>query len=398
MRAKTAGVMLVALSLGIGIRWSLRGYSTLDTDVFLLPWYDYARAHGWGALRVAFTNYAPFYSYLLIAAAKLDGLAAPLVLIKAISWAFELAGAALAHQIVRAAGASATRAALAFAGVWLAPTVLFNGAAWGQCDAMWTCLLLLAILLYLRGRDGTAAFGMAFAAKAQAVFLGPYVLGLILKRRIPAWSLLAVPVIYVVMAIPVLAAGRPFWEVVRIYAGQAGAYDAVAHPLLYANGASVWALLGRFVPYALGLPLALAVAAIGGLLLARQIGKTRLEEPQAMLLAAATALLATPFLLPMMHERYFFAFEMVAIILAATNREFVWIAVQAQASGLACYLAYDFTNPISVSVAAVINGMLLITLWRRLYAFRANALNGSAAQPGLSRLLQAGFGRRPTTT
>jgi Gpi18-like mannosyltransferase len=348
--------------------------------VFLLPWYDYARAHGLGALRSAFTNYAPAYSYLLIAVARLDGLAAPLVLIKAVSWSFEFGCAVLAAGIVRTAGAGAISASLAFAGVWLAPTVLFNGAAWGQCDALWTFFLLLAVRLYLARKDGAPAFGTAFAVKAQGVFLGPFVLGLIFRRRVPVTSLAALPTAYLLAAVPVLVAGRPLGEVAKIYADQAAAFH-----LLTVNGASLWALLGPVVPYALGLPLGLLIAALGGLALAGLIARARLDEPRVLILAAAASVLATPFLLPMMHERYFFAFEVLAIILAAVDRRDLRLAVQAQASGVAAYLAYNGPpNPPSIAIAAAVNAVLLLTVVRRLYA----AGDASAVRAPVAEALQ----------
>ena len=73
-----------AIAAGLICRYAALDYKTADTSAYLLPWYDYARLHGVAALGHTFTNYTPFYSYLLLIATRFDGIAAPWYLIKAI--------------------------------------------------------------------------------------------------------------------------------------------------------------------------------------------------------------------------------------------------------------------------------------------------------------------------
>ncbi|WP_247483164.1 hypothetical protein [Bradyrhizobium sp. 15] len=65
------------------------------------------------------------------------------------------------------------RASLAFCAVWLAPTVIFNGAVWGESDSIWTFFTLVSVALFMRDRNGVASFALAFSMKAQGVFLDP---------------------------------------------------------------------------------------------------------------------------------------------------------------------------------------------------------------------------------
>ena len=72
----TTNRLIVAASLvaGLACRYAVRDQITGDTDQFLLPWYEFAQNHGLSSLGKTFTNYTPFYSYLLVAVTKLHGL------------------------------------------------------------------------------------------------------------------------------------------------------------------------------------------------------------------------------------------------------------------------------------------------------------------------------------
>ena len=61
---------------------------------------EFAREHGIASLGRAFTNYTPFYSYLLFAVSRFDGWIEPWHLIKTISFVFEFGCAALAARFV----------------------------------------------------------------------------------------------------------------------------------------------------------------------------------------------------------------------------------------------------------------------------------------------------------
>ena len=71
--------------VGLALRYVARQHATDDAIQHLIPWYVFARDHGVAGLAEAFTNYTPFYSYLLLIAARFDWLGQPLSLVKAIS-------------------------------------------------------------------------------------------------------------------------------------------------------------------------------------------------------------------------------------------------------------------------------------------------------------------------
>src|SRR5690349_9187644 len=187
-RGEAAGRALLAAGFiaGLVCRYATLDHKTADATLYLLPWYELVREHGIAILGRTFTNYTPFYGYLLFIASRFDGWAEPWYLIKAISFFFEFGCAAVAARLVSFGHARAPMPAIAFVCVWLAPTVLYNGALWGQADSLWTFFCLLSVYSLCREKPGLAviAFGIAFAIKAQAVFLGPFIFGFVLRGRI----------------------------------------------------------------------------------------------------------------------------------------------------------------------------------------------------------------------
>ena len=135
------------------------------------------------SLRYGFTNYTPFYNYWLLIATKFHGIFEPLLLIKANSFVFEFGCAILAFQLVKlSTGSSSLQPTIAYAAVWLAPSVFYNGPLWGQADSLWTFFILLSVYLICRKRDlvCTIAFAVALSIKAQAIFLAPFIFAFVL--------------------------------------------------------------------------------------------------------------------------------------------------------------------------------------------------------------------------
>lgn len=339
--AKPRLQLSAALALGVigcVARWLLREHTTVDTGIYLLPWYNYAREHGLAALDTGFTNYTPFYSYLLIAATRFEGLAPPLSLIKGISGIFEAGCAAMAGGIIYTVTGDRYRGLLGAAAVWTAPTVLFNGAAWGQADSIWAFFELIAIWLFLKGGNGVLPFAAAIAVKAQGVFLGPFVLGEVLRRR--AWWpwLAAIPAVYLLFALPAVLMGRPLGEILAVYFAQAETFH-----VLSMNAGSVWILLPRKFSYPSGVVIGMVLAAVAGLSISLKLSRS-LPDRQTTLLAATLSLLLMPYLLPKMHDRYFYAYELAILTLAIVNPRYLWLAVLAQIGGVLCYVRFELRH------------------------------------------------------
>ena len=358
-------IVIAALLAGLACRYAVLDQITGDTTQYLLPWYEFARAHGLAALGQTFTNYTPFYGYLLLAVTELHGLAAPWHLVKVIPLVFDLGCAILAARLVALAKSRSYAPAIAFAAVWLAPTALFNGAVWGQADAIWTFFILLSVYLICRDRPGSSviAFGAGFAVKAQAAFLSPFIFALVLRRTIHWLWLAAIPLTYLAIAAPAWLLGQPLSDILTVYLKQAETFHRLSM-----NAANLW----LFVPnrfYEFGVAIGLAISAVAGLAFSIAVARVKLAfKVEHTVVAAALSLLLLPFLLPKMHDRYFYAFEIFAIVLACLRPRLAVIAVAAQINGVLAYLAYYGIASSALRLAALGNGWILVELG--LYAWR----------------------------
>jgi Gpi18-like mannosyltransferase len=256
------------------------------------------------------------------------------------------------------------------------PTLLINAAAWGQADIYYGCLSLMCVFFILKKRPtlGMAAWGMAMALKAPAIFLGPFLLVMLLKRQIPWKSIWIPPTIYLACSLPVFLAGGPLASALGMYAAQAGDFHA-----LCMNCASIWAFFPEFnydfgVILGIGITLAAAVIYVSWMFF-----KLDVDNPRQVYAAAVLAAVLMPFLLPKMHERYFYIAELLSIALIFTDWRYFLATWLLQLSAGAGYWRYleDNTTLLSSAFSAFVNlAVLALLIW--LFA-------GPESSPGVTR-------------
>lgn len=233
---------IVGLIISVMLRIRLFKFQSPDYDWFLSRWYDYIVDHGgFRALRDEFSNYTPPYLYLLTLATYL-----PIPKLYAIKWTstiFDFVLAALVALIVRLKYESKTLWMLSFFITLFTPTVFFNSALWGQCDAMYTSALLASVYFVIKKRAVASVIflGVALAFKLQAVFLFPLFLILYLKKEIPMKVYLLIPAVYVLLILPAWLIGRPFINLLLIHQRHA---EASTHKLTF-NAPSLY----QWLPY-----------------------------------------------------------------------------------------------------------------------------------------------------
>jgi Gpi18-like mannosyltransferase len=232
--------------------------------------------------------------------------------IKIPSLIFDFICAGFIYKIVRLKYEKRLVALLAYIGTLLSPTVILNSSFWGQADSIYTAGILACIYFLLTKRNWLSlfSFGIAFAFKLQAIFLLPLLISMWIRKELSWKYFLAVPVIYFFSILPAWLIGRPIQSLISIYFSQAGEYNKLSShaPTLYA-----WFPLGRDI-FQLILPAGIAFAITVILVFILVIIKSRVKLSENLLLELALlSVLVVPFVLPKMHQRYFFPADILSI-------------------------------------------------------------------------------------
>jgi Gpi18-like mannosyltransferase len=345
---------LLAVSSAVIMFIVMRDRSNTDLTDFVLPWFAQLTEHGLHAISGTYSAYTPTYLYFLATVAPLHSIISDVVLIKSVSMAFNFIGAFIVYLIVLEVTMDKRISAVAGAGALLLPTVVMNSAYWGQCDAIYSTFVLSFVLFNLKGATGRAVFclGLAFSFKLQAIFVAPYVLYLILRKRIGLQHLLVVPIVYAATMFPAYLMGRPASELATIYLGQIHEYG-----FLSLSAPNLYEIIQHFhlVGYHFGVRAGLILATAVGITLA--ISAQRLpDDLRADLLVVTASVILMPFVLPKMHDRYFFLADILTYVLAFTFSRAWLLAIGMQIGSLSAYCKFLFDWHFGPSLGALAVG------------------------------------------
>ena len=341
---------LMVLLLPIGAAFLFRAlcldYAGADYNSFLSHWYLFFKENGgFAAVAQAVGDYNVPYLYFM---AFISYLPTPdLYLIKLFSILFDVALAWGCLRLVRSLTGERQESIApltAFAAALLLPTVVLNGSYWGQCDVIYGALAVHAVAQLLEGKNKTsvALMGLAFSFKLQAVFILPLWGVLWLAKKVKFRELWVFPLNYVIVIIPAVLLGKPLSETLLVYFSQVGEY-----PRLVLNAPSVF----QFFPYDMtsaasnsspllsALSAAGVAAAAGVVLFLLFLGfwlRDRLDR-RTCFAVAVVLVIAVPFLLPRMHERYFFLADVLTLCWACSDARRIPTAVLVEASSAMSY-------------------------------------------------------------
>lgn len=333
---------LVASAILIAAAFALRGavlsYETLDYQNFLTKWVDFYRENGgFSALDRSVGNYNIPYLYFM--ALFSCSSVKDLYLIKLLSIFFDVILAWSSMLLVSHFSKSGIRRLGVFFAVLFLPTVYLNGALWGQCDSIYVAFAVLSVYLALEDRPWLSMITIAvsFGFKLQAVFVMPVFAVLWMAKKLRWYHFLAFPAAYIVLVLPAVLCGRPFMDTLMLYFSQTG---SIGDGLNY-NSPSVFSffyyLQDTVTASRLGITAAFAYMLT--VLAAAFIRRNRLSD-KAILIAAVLLAVGIPFLLPHMHDRYFFAADILALILAFVIPPLSAAAILTQFASLLGYHAY----------------------------------------------------------
>jgi Gpi18-like mannosyltransferase len=330
--------MIVCLYiLAICLRWTLFGIHTWDYDKYFSVWYDFIHYYGgFAALKYNFANYNVSYFYLLAIGTYIP--LPKIVIIKFIPVCFDALVALFVYLIIRLKYEDSYLPTLASLVVLFTPTVFLTSALWGQFESIYGSLSLASLYFLLRKQPiwALVLFGLAVSFKPQALLLFPLFLVLCVAGQIRKRYFLMIPMVYLITILPACLIGRGFIDVLTTYRSRT---DNPGHALnLNAPNIFQWLPIGPYSSWeSAGIILAMSGA---GILSFVVLASRRRITDEIILKLALVFVLVVPFLLPEMHERYFYLADIISIVYAFYFPKYFYVTILIQISSLISYSPY----------------------------------------------------------
>jgi len=302
--------LLISVTALLIARGAFFSYQSGDYIYFLKPWIEEYRSMTFlEGLGTKVGTYNPPYMYILNIISRMN--VPDLTVIKIISVFFDFL---LAYFIMRIVALRTNRVNVqifAFLLTLSLPTVVINSAMWGQCDSIYAAFAVGAVYFGITKQSKLSYSFMALALtfKLQAVFLLPILPMFVIANKIKLKDCYMFFAVYLATLLPAIIAGMPLNDALFSYVSQANYYNR-----LNLNMINIW----RFVEnvdyesfrtagiYMTGV-------AILSLMYFTYVHKAHLIKTVDFVRLAYLFAVIMPFMLPKMHERYYFMADILAV-------------------------------------------------------------------------------------
>ncbi|WP_277668625.1 hypothetical protein [Caproiciproducens galactitolivorans] len=374
-RKQIENTVFLILITGIAMltRLPLFPFESCDYYQFLRDWYAALQSNGgFAAVGMSIGDYMPTYLYLLAGMTYLP--LSDLAGIKLVSCIADFLLAYFVRKIVNLHFGKDAYGTAAYAVILFLPSVVLNSAAWGQCDAIFTAALAATVYFLMTGKEACAvtAFAVSFVFKLQAVFLAPFLFLLFLKRQIRLRTFAIIPLVYGLSILPAALCGRNLWELLTVYISLSGKYKMVS---MYLPNLYTW--FPEHTPEYIGTA---GVFFAGGLVLLSLFclykGQFAFTDEILLTLALFYALFV-PFVLPHMHERYYYPADILSVAYGFYFPEKFYVPVLTVLSStyVVCHNLFQ-TDFLSVQFLSLVMLFVVVAVARHLY------LQIKAEEPG----------------
>lgn len=369
---RRAVIAVSAVTLAFVLRWCCLSYETLDYQDWIRVWINSLRSSGaWKGLgqEIWSCNYNVPYLYFLAVISKSE--IYDLYLVKLTSILFDVLLAFFTMRLVGLFHESPARRLTAFCGVLWLPSVVLNGALWGQCDVIYASFAVLGVYLALSDRPAwsVAAIAVSISFKLQGIFLLPAYFALFLGRKIQFRYFFLFPAVYILTILPAVFAGRNLWELLTLYYNNT---STIGSGLNY-NSSSMYALFDfSALPNEAASRIGILITAFFCIAIYLWLFLRRDEINDRVLLGVCLLFcIGVPFFLPHMHDRYFFMADVLTFALAVIAPKMSAVPVCVSFGSLLGYHAYlkmRYLLPMRYGAAAM--GLaLLLTLGYVIFSF-----------------------------
>lgn len=341
------------------MRVTLFPFVSSDYTEFLEEWFTVLKNNGgFKALSISLGDYTPPYFYILAALTylPLDGL----ISIKIISCIFDFILAVTIMKMIYIKYKSVSVSIFSYALTLCAPTILLNSSAWAQCDVIFTTFLVLCIFSFMKDKPllGILFFSIAFSFKLQAIFIAPLLIVFWLKHKIKFRHFFIIPTIYIISIVPSVIAGRSFFELLTIYISQSGQYSNMS-----LNAPNLYMFISQSTDKRIEIT-AILICFVAVLVSIYLIATKKFKFNNEIIISLALFFsLLLPFLLPHMHERYFYIADVLSIVYAFFRPKKHYVSIIIIFSSFFSYVPFLFgVTPINLNYVSIIMLFSLIIL------------------------------------
>ena len=346
-------------------RVAMLDFVTADYRAFLSGWIEAFRQGGARMLAENVGDYNLIYQYFLLIVSRLPF--KDLYMIKWFSVAFDYA---LALGMMRAAGHyGGEKAKLPVLALMLViPTVLLDGACWGQCDSVYVFFIVMSLYFLETDRPvfSAAMLAVSFAFKLQTIFFFPIVLLGLIHGRYKLRHAAVFALTYVLTLAPAVLCGRPPLDALMVYVNQS--MNQYYHRLVYgapnlyiffplmelntkpaftwlrnikgidADGLSEYLDMDLFPDLQHAALYACVMLTL--ILVIYWLMHYREVTPDMTLDMALLFAIFLPFVMPKMHERYYALADMLSVLYAVRHRNRRFMPLLVVGASFFSYLPY----------------------------------------------------------
>lgn len=394
---KGKGIYLVGIVLFVLImlvRYFLVPNPSHDLVTFIFNWIDKLREEGgFGALKNNIGDYTSSYMTLLALVSYLPS--GELVseygkyvyhindmyYVKTISFLFEISTAFAFYKIAKLYNKdNKFLCFVAFFAPLLLITGIANSALWGQADMTYVSFICWSLYFILKSKSGLALlmYGFAFSFKLQALFFLPVIGYLWFMKKVKLRDFFFFFLALFITFLPTYFAGGSFITPFIPFGKQFGQYPKMNYSSgsLYAFFNDIWttsdnleATHGLFANMGIALTIFVTIFTIYFF----YMKKIEANKDNILLITALYSCLI-PYIMPHMHERYFFLADVMILLYCLLTKKKTYLIIVSQLASLMAISWYIFGSTFfpnlgsgNYRLASMLNLFVIYSLFSLLY-------------------------------
>lgn len=372
------GIFTIITILAVVIRYGAFDFISEDMHYFLIPWYNIIKSFGGlTALNIQIGDYGLLYQTIIALFTYSD--VSPIYLYKILSVCFDfLVAGSIAYFVIngnqnanKLLNHQHIKFCISYALVLFLPTVIMNSAFWGQCDSIYTFFLLWSVWFLYKSKYALSFFvlGCALAFKLQSILLLPLFLCFYFHKKNFSLSyfLITLSTFWLSGSIAYLY-GRGLFGGIAIYFYQVGEYKQ-----MWMNIPNLWFIIdGNYDKlHLVAIYLTFLILEIGLYMVVS--GRKPMESFKEIIEIAIFIEWTCILFLPAMHERYTYVMDLLLLLLAIIDKEYMKYAFVAITISCITYSGYLFTGKaVNLWIA-----IIYILFWLR-YTYSVFIMNSNS--------------------